>query len=59
MEYKLGEKYKSYALWDVDKVGNYDIFEVTMHDGEWVFFNHSDKCNYDLNFLGSAELIKL
>lgn len=59
MEFKLGEKYKSYAIWDYDKNGKYDIFEVIIRDGELLFLNHTDGCTYDLGFLGSLELVKI
>lgn len=59
MEFELGEKYKSYALWDLEKTGDYEVFEVIMHDGELAFLNHQDKSVYDLKFLGYSELVKL
>lgn len=59
MEFKIGEKYKSYVVWDFDKTKLYDIFEVVFEDGELAFLNHTDRCIYDLGFLGSSELVKI
>lgn len=58
MTFTKGETYKSYAPWDLDKTGGYDMFEVVVQDGELAFFNHTDKCIYDLHFLGSSDLVK-
>ena len=59
MAFKLGEKYKSYALWDFDQIGDYDVFEVVETEDELAFYNHTDGCVYDLGFLGSSELVKI
>lgn len=58
MEFKLGETYKSYALWDIEKTGNVDLIEVVMQEKELVFRNQSDGKIYDLRFLGCDELVK-
>lgn len=56
----LGRKYKSHSLSDLEKVGNYDIFEAVLDkDNELSFYNHTDKAIYDLNFLGNSELVRL
>lgn len=58
--YQLGEKYKSYSLYDIDKAGPYDIFEVVLDtDSELSFYNHSDKKIYDLGFLGALDLVPM
>jgi len=60
MEFKVGEKYKSYSLFDYEKTGDFDVFEVIVDDdGELAFFNHTEKQVYDLNFLGHSELVKM
>lgn len=59
MEFKLGEKYKLFALGDLEKTGDYEVFEVIMHDNELSFLSHEDQGVYDLNFLGYTELVKL
>lgn len=57
--FAVGETYKLYALWDFDKTGKYDVFEVIIHEGELAFFNHTDRCVYGLEFLGWTELVKM
>lgn len=58
--FKLGEKYKSYSAFDLDKTGKYDIFEVIQDkDGELAFLNHTDKETYALYFLGYQDLVKI
>lgn len=60
MEFKVGEKYKSYSLFDYEKTGDFDVFEVVVDDdGELAFFNYTEKQIYDLNFLGHSELVKI
>lgn len=60
MKFKLGEKYKSYSLFDYEKTGDFDVLEVIVDsDGELAFLNHSEKEIYDLRFLGNSELEKI
>lgn len=56
---EVGQKFKSYATWDIDKEGKFDIMEVVLEEGELAYLNHTDDEVYDIGFLGSSELVPL
>lgn len=58
MEYKIGEKYRLYSAWDKERTGKYDVFEVVRNAGELIFFNHTDKSVFEIDFIGARDLVK-
>lgn len=58
--YQVGEKYLSYAAYDVNCKGTYEVLTVYVDsDGVQYFKNEQTGDAYDISFLGSGNMKKL
>lgn len=59
MKLKEGQKFKSYAAWDVNQEGSFDVLEIVKLEGKLTYFNHKKREFYALNFIGSENLVPI